>query len=251
MKKTLLIILAVIAVLVLGFFAFNAYIYNEKQADPNEVVQPYQATLSGTQVCLPHKGNGPSTKECAMGIKTDAGEFYAMDFSPMSQTPPADLGDSRFTAQGVITPLEFLSSDQWQKYDIVGIFSVTSITVEGQETTSTSTATTTVSTGPTMTAAVTSLGVQALTQGLMITPVEVVSDSRCPSDVQCIWAGEIEVKTTLATFVAHGEHNMKIGGEPQVFGDYTVRLIDASPAPVSTKPIAPAEYRLTYEVVKN
>lgn len=107
------------------------------------------------------------------------------------------------------------------------------------------------STGPTMTAAVISLGQSALTQGLTIAPVEVVSDSRCPSDVQCIWAGEIEVKTTLSTFVANGEHNMKIGAEPQVFGDYTVRLIDASPVHISTKPIAPSEYRLTYEVVKN
>lgn len=125
MKKALAIAIVVIAVLAAGFYALNSYIYNEKQGDPMDM-QSYRGTLTGEVVCLPPKDkDGPNTRECAMGLRTNAGEHYALDFMMMSQENPGiDSGD-RFTANGLITPVEMLSSDRWQKYDIVGIFSVT------------------------------------------------------------------------------------------------------------------------------
>jgi len=87
---------------------------------------PYRATLTGVQVCLPHKDtSGPQTMECAFGMKTDDGKHYALDLVLMSQTPPEIQNGQRFSASGLVTPIENLSSDHWQKYDIVGIFSVT------------------------------------------------------------------------------------------------------------------------------
>ncbi len=125
MKKPLLIIVALIVLLVAGFFAFNAYIYKEKQGD-GKAVTSYRGTLTGTQVCLPHADtDGPQTLECALGMKTDTGEYYALDFGTLSQgMPPLTDGD-RFSATGLITPVEMLSSDHWKKYDIQGILSVT------------------------------------------------------------------------------------------------------------------------------
>lgn len=130
MKKTLSIIVVAIVALVAGFYAFNAYIYHEKQGDPLDIVS-YRGTLSGEVVCLPHVGDGPHTMECAYGLKTDVGEYYALDLALMSQQhDPLETGE-RFTGTGLITPVEMLSSDHWQKYDIEGIFSVTdSVTVE-------------------------------------------------------------------------------------------------------------------------
>jgi len=124
MKKAFTIIIAIAIVLVAGFFALNAFIYAEKQGDGE--VSRYRGTLSGEVVCLPHKDTtGPTTLECAMGMKTEAGEYYVLDLALMSQQSlPLDNGD-RFTANGVITPMELLSTDHWQKYDVVGIFSVT------------------------------------------------------------------------------------------------------------------------------
>jgi hypothetical protein len=114
-----------VAVLVGAFYAFNAYIYHEKQGGP-QTYEPYRATLTGEYVCLPHKDtNGPQTLECALGIKTDVGEYYAVDFALMSQTSPTLQTGQRFTASGTITPIERLSSDHWQKYNVAGIFSVT------------------------------------------------------------------------------------------------------------------------------
>ena len=109
----------------LVFFVFNAYVYQEKQVqDP---IEPYRATLSGTGVCLPHKDtSGPQTLECAFGLLTEAGEYYALDFNMMSQGYPDELyGGTKFSAHGLVTPIEMLSSDHWQKYDVKGIFSVT------------------------------------------------------------------------------------------------------------------------------
>lgn len=125
MKKILSLIIAIVIFLIAGFYALNAYIYTEKQGDPMDI-QSYRGTLTGTVVCLPPKDkDGPNTRECAFGMRTDAGEHYAVDLAMMSQqAEPLDSGD-RFTANGLITPVEMLSTDRWQKYDIVGIFSVT------------------------------------------------------------------------------------------------------------------------------
>lgn len=132
MKKILIGAVVIIVLLVVGFFAFNTYIYKQKQGT-GAVVEPYRATLSGVQMCLPHKDtSGPQTLECAIGIKTDAGEYYALDFNLMSLTPPTIANGQHFTASGVITPIERLSTDQWQKYNVAGIFSVTNaIQIEG------------------------------------------------------------------------------------------------------------------------
>lgn len=126
MKKSLLIIAAVLIALIAGFYGFNAYIYNEKQGDGNDVVS-YTGALTGTQVCLPHADtDGPQTLECALGMKTDSGEFYALDFGEtLDGLPPGLQSDERFSVTGLITPVEMLSSDHWQKYAIEGIISVT------------------------------------------------------------------------------------------------------------------------------
>src|SRR5690606_20875740 len=102
----------------------NNYIYEKKQGDGT--VEPYQATLSGEYVCLPHKDTSrPQTDECTFGLKTDVGEYYAMNTYAMSQMHgPLNPGD-RITASGVVTPIELLSTNQWDKYPIEGIFSVT------------------------------------------------------------------------------------------------------------------------------
>lgn len=125
------IVLVCILGIVAGFYALNDYIYKEKQGD-DKVIEPYRGTLTGTHVCLPHKDtSGPQTLECAIGIKTDAGEYYALDFYLMSQTHRPILNGERFTATGLITPIELLSTDHWQKYNVQGIFSVTdSVQVE-------------------------------------------------------------------------------------------------------------------------
>lgn len=125
MKKALLTLGILIAVAVVGFYALNSYIYSEKQGD-GTVQEPYRGTLTGEFVCLPHKDtSGPQTMECAFGLKTDVDEYYALDFALLSQGGPYPETGDRFTANGLITPIALLSTDQWDIYPIEGIFSVT------------------------------------------------------------------------------------------------------------------------------
>lgn len=125
MHKIFTTLAITIVLLVAGFYAFNVFIYNEKQGT-GEPTGPYRGTLVGEYTCLPHKNtNGPQTLECALGIKIDTGEYYALDFGPSSQTQSKFQTGDRFRANGTITPIELLSTNHWQKYDVEGIFSVT------------------------------------------------------------------------------------------------------------------------------
>lgn len=94
------------------------------------------------------------------------------------------------------------------------------------------------------------LGGSATTLNVTVNPKEVVSDSRCPEGVQCIWAGVVEVRTVLSTPVSHGEHVMTPGAVQQ-FGDYTVTLTEVTPYPKVGVDIPESAYRFTYEVKKN
>lgn len=99
-------------------------------------------------------------------------------------------------------------------------------------------------TGITPTRVMSSLGDNVTFMNLTISPKEIVSDSRCPADVVCVWAGTVEVRTTLATEVSHGEHILTVG-EPQTFGTYTVTLVEVSP--IKKEGAIPASsYELTY-----
>lgn len=104
-------------------------IMNTVQLTSSPVALPgtsQRMTLTGTQVCLPHTNtDGPQTMECAMGLKTDAGLYYGMDFSLVSQSMPTINNTDRIRVTGLVTPAEALSSEFWQRYPIKGIMSVT------------------------------------------------------------------------------------------------------------------------------
>ncbi len=89
---------------------------------------PKRGTLSGVYLCLPH--SGPQTEECAYGVKGDDGSYWLLDLMLLSAPPPSLSAGDRIRAEGVITPIERLSTDRWQNYPIEGIFSVTSLEIE-------------------------------------------------------------------------------------------------------------------------
>lgn len=91
---------------------------------------PARKKIVGTYTCLPHRDtSGPQTMECAFGVREEVtGEHYAVNTQLMSSTTWMDIPTgSRVSIEGVMTPIENLSSNTWQKYDIVGIISATSM----------------------------------------------------------------------------------------------------------------------------
>lgn len=238
-SKTLITIVAF--VIITGLVIFAVRNSQSRSQEPEVILPPSQTevAVTGEYLCLPHKDtSGPQTMECAFGLKTDANVYYALDFSRASFPVDAFMMGDRLAVTGTVTPVEALSSNHWQQYPIVGILTVMSAEkVNSVDTASSKTLTT-------------SLNKKVSWGDVSITPTEVVSDSRCPSDVQCIWAGEIKVKVTMETKVAHGAQEFTLG-KPVTFGNYLVTLKDASPYPKQGERIANSVYRFTFEIKKS
>jgi len=97
---------------------------------PIEDVQPQQITVKGSYIgCLPRHDNF-SPDECIEGVKAEDGSYYALDFNLLSETRPLLKAEQTFTASGMFTPVEMLSSDRLRGGVAKGIFSVTKIMVE-------------------------------------------------------------------------------------------------------------------------
>src|SRR5262245_13577427 len=78
--------------------------------------------------------------------------------------------------------------------------------------------------------------------------LSVSEDSRCPRDTTCIWAGEVK-----ARFEIHAGENdvpsLEIPeGSTVTVGGHRVTLARVTPQPLSTKRIAPQDYRATVKI---
>lgn len=82
--------------------------------------------------------------------------------------------------------------------------------------------------------------------------LSVHDDSRCPSDVTCIWQGTASVETNIKINEKDmGDHIISLGNDgtnQQNFDGYYVRLIQLEPYPISTMPIKQSEYVATFFV---
>ena len=87
--------------------------------------------------------------------------------------------------------------------------------------------------------------------GLDIFFGSVVQDSRCPTDVQCIWAGAVQVNVLLSTGLYHtNTFDVSSDKPPQEFEGYKVSIVDVLPPPHSKKDIKLTDYRVTFHVDK-
>ncbi len=135
-NKPTLVIILIATVLIVGyiFIPKNTTLTKPSSETSPTPIQnvPYEATLTGEYTCLPHKNtNGPQTMECAFGIKTSDGSYYALDMSKIDQQESMTLQtQTKITAQGTLVPVEQLSSDHWQKYNIRGILQVNTLNKE-------------------------------------------------------------------------------------------------------------------------
>ncbi len=87
---------------------------------------PKNVTLSGVYVCLPHKDNTRLyPDECTFGIKTDDGKYYAVNFGASSQAIKDFTNGKKIKAEGFTVIKEALSANQWGRYNMEGIFTVT------------------------------------------------------------------------------------------------------------------------------
>lgn len=86
---------------------------------------------------------------------------------------------------------------------------------------------------------------------LSITLNNIVGDSRCPQDVQCVWAGELKVSVTLATASKSETRDMTFGKGSFVFEGHTVTMTNAPAALSSNVKVGKDYYRIGFNVVVN
>jgi hypothetical protein len=87
--------------------------------------------------------------------------------------------------------------------------------------------------------------------GLQLTFRGVSADSRCPSDVQCVWAGDATVN--LAARGGGGDWTplvLHTGVEPRSadYGEWVIELEALEPQPRGARTPRPGEYRVTVRV---
>ncbi len=108
----------------LSFFLFGK---TNKDSNLNNIdPTPQNVTLTGTYTCLPHLDTkGPQTMECAFGLQSKNGDYYAVNFGATAQAMDQFRAGETITAEGFVVIKEALSTDQWQKYNMKGIFTIT------------------------------------------------------------------------------------------------------------------------------
>lgn len=87
----------------------------------------------------------------------------------------------------------------------------------------------------------------ATVDGLRIRPIEVVEDSRCPAQVQCVWAGRLIVRARMNGDGWTQVRDFELGAF-QAVDRYRVTLISAEPPKATPAPIDPNAYRFTFAV---
>lgn len=82
--------------------------------------------------------------------------------------------------------------------------------------------------------------------------ISVLEDSRCPADVDCVWAGNAKVKIQVTDMTSGVTKIMEIntttGATGDTIGRHSIRLTSLTPAKRTGKPIKAKDYRATISV---
>jgi len=89
-------------------------------------------------------------------------------------------------------------------------------------------------------------GVAVNNARLKVRFVGVIEDTRCPRDVNCIWAGEVRVQLEIYA-ISQSRAELLEGGST-VVGQNRVTLVRVEPQPVSTAKIVAQDYRATLKI---
>lgn len=90
------------------------------------------------------------------------------------------------------------------------------------------------------------LGQTVWVDGPTVRPLALIEDSRCPSDVVCVWAGRVVIRAEIGT--GRGKQQMELTlGTPVPVADGALTLRQVTPGRVSDREIATGDYRFLFE----
>ncbi len=93
----------------------------------------------------------------------------------------------------------------------------------------------------------------SLQGGLKVSFDRVGSDSRCPMDAICVWAGDAVIILSISE-ASSGRDDRELhtaaGGSETSYRAYLVKLVALAPYPRSDQPIRPGDYVATFVVTR-
>jgi hypothetical protein len=116
-------LIGIIALGVIAYFVFRGPRVTVNPTGEVNGVSQEQIIVEGEVTCLPHRDTtGPTTMECAYGLKTDNDAYYGLDSSKLPTTTPPEyeVGD-RISVQGTLVPQAEIPSNFWNTYNVIGM----------------------------------------------------------------------------------------------------------------------------------
>ncbi len=93
----------------------------------------------------------------------------------------------------------------------------------------------------------TKLNKKIIIGGVSITPIELVSDSRCAVDVQCVWAGTVEIRVKLENGSNIQESRLTLGSSVK-FLNTNIEFKNVLPPPYSKVSIKSGDYYFEFAI---
>ncbi|WP_374529443.1 hypothetical protein [Novosphingobium sp.] len=93
----------------------------------------------------------------------------------------------------------------------------------------------------------TRLGRTVNVDGVRVTPLKVLEDSRCPMEARCVWAGRVRLSVKVRHH-GHDEVREIASDRPVSVGDGTLLLTGVLPPRSTQHEIAPREYRFSFRL---
>lgn len=89
------------------------------------------------------------------------------------------------------------------------------------------------------------LGQRVTVGGPRVTPLKVLEDSRCPVNVQCVWAGQVRLSVRIATGRGASVQEI-VSNKPLPVADGTLTLVEVRPARRTDALFHPSQYRFGF-----
>lgn len=91
------------------------------------------------------------------------------------------------------------------------------------------------------------IGESGIVAGITISPIDLLEDSRCPTDVTCIQAGTVRMRAAVADAGGTATYEFRLGNTITTARE-TIQLVGVTPESISTVTKVPSNYRFTFQV---
>jgi len=92
-------------------------------------------------------------------------------------------------------------------------------------------------------------GTKTVFKTITLDSIEIIEDSRCPSDVMCIQAGTVRLTLGINEAGTPSTQNIKLGEQIET-KNHTIEFVSVSPDNISTSKLHKKDYRFTFEVLE-